>query len=77
MKKTEKIVVVLIVTAVGGFFALVNGTYGVMGLHVAFDEHLAWSTAGFVYWTLLLIAIICFAAVITTWLLLFRAKGSN
>jgi hypothetical protein len=73
-KTIGKIIFVLAVTVVGGFFALMNGTYGALGVRAAFEEHLALSEAGLVYWTLLLIAILCAAAVIAAWVLLFRRR---
>ena len=75
-KTIAKLLIALIVTAVGGFFAVVNATYGGLGLYSALNQHEVWSAAGMVYGSLLLVSMLCAAVVIATWLLFFRqAKG--
>ena len=71
-KTIGKIIIVLAVSTVGGYFALMNGVYGALGVRAAFEDHEALSEAGLVYWALLLIAILCAGAVIAAWVLLLR-----
>ena len=75
IKVARNIVVGLAITGVACYFACISGTYGLVGLRAAVEEHLAWSGAGLIYWGLLVIAMLCIALAIATWFLLFHEKS--
>ena len=54
--------------------ALPFATYGALGLHAAYTEHLLWSQAGMVYWTLMLVAAIGAVFIVLAWFLLLRSR---
>lgn len=73
-KRMGRIALAVVVTTVCGFFAATSGTYGVLGVYSAFNEHQVWSGAGMIYWSLLLVAILCTVGTIGTWIWLFRGE---
>jgi hypothetical protein len=78
VKTIGKVALVLVATVVAVFLALTCGSYGVIGVHAAFTEHLAWTEAAMAYWTLIFTAILSAMAALFTWVLLFRhAEGTE
>ena len=73
-KTIGKVIFVLAVSTIGGFFALMNGIYGALGVSAAFEGHQPLSSGALVYWALLLISVLCTGAVVKTWMLLLRRK---
>ncbi len=69
-----RLTIVVVLTPICGFFAVINGVYGTLGVYSAFKQHLAWTEAGMVYWMLLLIGILCAAVVVGAWLWLFASR---
>jgi hypothetical protein len=78
VKTIGKVVLALVATVAAVFLALTCGSYGAIGVHAAFTEHLAWTEAAMVYWTLLFTAVLSAMAALFTWVLVFRhAKGTE
>jgi hypothetical protein len=76
-RKAAKVLAAVLVTIVGGYFAMANGLYGAIGAYSAFEEHLEWSTGAIIYWILLFIAAACVFAIIGTWMLVLKRDKSN
>ena len=78
-KTIGKLIIVLGVSVVGGYFALASGYYGAIGAYYSIKGHQGWSEAemdaAMIYWMLLLQAILSVNGVIAAWawLLLVRS----
>jgi hypothetical protein len=67
VKTIGKVVLALVAMVAAVFLALTCGSYGGIGVHAVFTEHLAWTEAAMVYWTLLFTAILSAMAALREW----------